>query len=458
MEMRAAGEAGAIWFGIPGIQGMQICPPMNYRPSRGLIFCLTPLLAIGVTGAWAWSRATDSSLAERMEGDFVALAAKAREPREKAPEESAASRRAMREGCAALKEKILREHPGLRIEEKPVPDEVNAFLQLYKLSGPEESRLKIGEALRAVLDPQATWDLAKAKAALAEEADFVALAEKIGAMKERSSSHMPENYTGFIGARTAKEMSDVLVLKARIAAEEGDEAEALRLIGATRNLGADFREIEKRNLLAETVAILMDLSAVASSFQQLLPSLGPDANLAQWKAALATDRYTPADFADAMRGEWNTMSEFYLYPAILRQKPADGEALARFHAANFETLVNQLPKATWQEFAENGCHSLLDGVDGFSGKSREIAEDFYIGTPAWHKGYMRAASTMAIHEAALDLLILEQKGETLGAESVARLKPDPVSGKGYHFDPATRTLSPPEEAAAAEVKPVKLPW
>ncbi len=430
---------------------------MSYRPSRGLIFCLTPLLAIGVTGAWAWSRANDSSLSKRMGGDFAELATKAREPHEETPEESAASRKAMREGCAALKEKMLQEHPGLRSAKKEVRDEDNAFLQLYKLSGPEETRPKIGEALRSILNSNATWDLAKAKAALAEEADFVALAEKIGAMKESSSSHMPEEYVGFIGARSGKEMSDVLGLKARIAAEEGDETEALRLIGAARNLGAQYRAIEERNLLTETVAVLLDLNAATSSFEHLLPSLGPDADLAQWKAALATDRYTPADFAEVLRGEWNT-SEFFLYPAILRQKPADGEALARLHAANFEKLVNEFPVASWQELSSSGFSSLLDGVDGLSDKSREMAEECAIGAPAWLKGYTRAASVMAIHEAAIDLLIMEQKGETLGTESAARLKPDPVSGKGYHFDPATRTLSPPEEAAAADVKPVKLPW
>lgn len=431
---------------------------MKYRPSRSFVFCLVPLLALGVSGAWAWSRANESPLYERVEGDFITLATKKRERPEKAQEESAAERKAFREGAAALKEKMLLEHPGLRIEEKPVPDEANALFQFHKLSVAEDAKLKIGDALRNVLDSKTAWDIAKAKAALAEEADFVALAEKFGAMTERSSSNMPEDYIGFISARPAKEMSDVLVLKARIAAEEGDGAEALRLIETSRNLGAHFREIEERNLLAETVAILMDLGAVASSFEQLLPSLGPDTDLAPWKEALATKRYTPADFADAMRGEWNTTSEFFLYPAILRQKPADGEDLARLHAANFEKLVNELPTASWQEFAENGCHSLLEGMDGFSGKSREIAESFYIGTPSWHKGYMRAASVMAIHEAALDLLILQQNGESLAAASVAKLKVDPVSGKPYRFDPATRTLSPPEEIAASQVKAVKLPW
>ncbi|WP_035608634.1 hypothetical protein [Haloferula sp. BvORR071] len=433
---------------------------MSYRPSRGLVLCLAPLLAIGGTGAWAWSKTSQSALHEHAAGDFMALASKRREGGEERKEDSPAARKAMREGCAALKAKMLEEYPGLRIEQKPVPDEVNAFLQFYKISCmPQGSRPTMSDSLRALLDANSPWDLEKVKAALAEDPEFVALAEKIAAMHDRSSSHMPEDYVGFIAARTAKEMSDVLVLKARVAAEEGNEVEALRLVSAIRNLGADFREIEERNLLTETVAILVDLNALKSSFQHLLPSLGPDIDLAQWKEAFATTKgYTPADFADVRRGEWSTTSEFFLYPAILRQKPADGEALARFDAASYEKLVNELPGTSWAEFAKKGSLSFLGEMDGFSSKSREIAEAFATGNSEWNKGYMRAVSLMAIQQAALDLLILEQNGEALGMESASKLKPDPVSGKSYRFDPVTRTLSPPEEIAESKVESVKLPW
>lgn len=358
-----------------------------------------------------------------------------------------------------MKEKMLGEFPGLRIEKKPVPDEANAFLLLHQLGKmPEESRPKISESLRALIEGKEPWDLEKAKAGLAESGELLALAEKIAAMPERSSTGMPEDYNGFVAARPAKELFDLLLLKGRIAAEEGDGAEALRLITATGNLSAHFREIEERTLLSETVAILTDLSRMNSSFEHLLPGLGPGVDLAQWKESFATHAYTPGDFASVMRGEWNITSEFFLYPAILRQKPSDGEELARLHAANFERLANELPGTSWQKFAQDGCQSLLDGMDGFSGKSAEMAATFSVGNAAWNKGYMRAASVMAIHQAALDLLILEQNGETLTPQSIARLNPDPVSGKAYRFDPATRTLLPPEEIVVSNVKPVKLPW
>ena len=420
---------------------------------------MVPMLASVAGGAWAWNKANDVPLRERAEGDLVALVKKKRDPAGEGQEDTPAARKAMREGCAAMKEKMLQEYPGLRIEEKPVPDEENAFLQLYELSGvPGAQAPVVGEKLREFLDGKAEWDSAKVQEALAEEAELVALAEKIGAMPKRSSSNMPEDYNGFVNARTAKYLGDILMMKGRLAAETGDPEECLRVATAARNLASHFHEIEQPNLLCETVTILVDLNVTAASFEHLLPALGPEANLAKWKEALIPRGYTPADFAHVMRGEWNAISEFYLYPAILREKPADGEALARQHAANFERLVTELPQMSWAEFAEKGVSSLGEGMSGFSEKGQEMAEAFLVGNAAWGKGYMRSASVIALHEAALDLMILEQGGETLAADSVARLKTDPVSGLSYRFDPATRTLSAPEVIEAANVKPVKLPW
>jgi len=410
------------------------------------------------SGCLAWNKANDVPLNERAKGDFLALVKKKRDPLSEGQEDTPAARRALREGCAAMKEKMLVEYPGLRIEEKPVPDEDNAFLQLHKLAGLHRRGPAIGENLQQFLSGKAEWDSAKVQAALAEEAELVALAEKIGAMTERSSSNMPEDYDGFISARTAKSLADILMLKARLASESQDPQEVLRLVAATRNMASHFREIESRTLLGETVTIVVDLNAAAASFEHLLPALGPEADLAAWKETLLPRGYTPADYAHVMRGEWNITAEFFLYPEVLRQKLPDAEELARVHAGNFETLVNTLPGMSWKQFEEEGCTPLSEGLSEFSGKSGQIAEALLVGSQVWGKGYMRAVSVFALHEAALDLMILEQGGEALAVDSVNTLKPDPVSGKSFRFDPATRTLSAPEEIEAANVKPVRLPW
>lgn len=432
---------------------------MNYRPSRGFVVCMVPMLASVAGGAWAWNKATDVPLRERAQGDFVALVKKKREVLSEGREDSPAARKAMREGCAAMKEKMLLEHPGLQVEAKPVPAEENAFLELYKLAAYPKGTGPDFEALRVLLDDsELAWDPERVKAALAANADWVERAEKIAAMTRRSSTDMPADYNGFFSARASKALGDTLMLKARLAADAGDAGEVLRLVGGVRNLGSHLHEVEQPTLLGETVRVLVDLSMIHRTFDHLLPELGPETDLTPWKSALASSGYTPADFAHVMRGEWHTTAEHYLYPAILRQKPSDGEALARVHAANFEEFVGDLQGMSWQEFASEGCEHLMSDLSGLSAQSREIAEAFQVGARAWNKGYLRAVSVTALHEAAIDLMILEQQGETLAAESVAKLKTDPVSGLGYRFDPATRTLSVPEVIEAANVKPVKLPW
>lgn len=434
---------------------------MKYRPSRGLVLCLTPLLATATAGAWAWNKANDAPLRERAGGDFVNLLKRDNSgaPHSMGTEEWEKLQKASRAECRTIVAKLRADFPSLQIEPKPVPAEENAFLQLHLLSGPPIGNgPRIGRSLQEILASHAEWNAEAVKAALAEHAEVVAKVEHIAALESRSSSEMPESYNGFVGARAAKTCADILLLKARLAAEAKDEAEALRLVAATRNLARHFREIEEPTLLAETVAILIDLSVANCAFEHLLPKLGRDADLPQWKQALGTRGYTPADFAQVMRGEWNVVAEFYLAPVVLKQAPSDGDELMQIHASNFAALVAALPGMSWGEFTKQRCEPLQEGFSHLSEQSRGIAKEFFIGCKAWTKGYVRAASVLASHQAALNLMMLEKAGENLDGASVEKIMVEPVSGTRFSYDPKSRTLSPPESMKEFEVGAVKLPW
>ena len=432
---------------------------MRYRPSRGLVFCLAPLLATGGTAAWAWSKANDAPLEARAKGDFFDLLKRKKPPlwNYDAAEWNALAK-SMRPEAVAAKRKLLGEFPALAMESKPVPEAENGFLMLHKFSGfPLGRGPMVGPNLRGFLEGRTEWNAEAAKAALAEHPVEVARVEEIAAMPTRSSSGMPDDYIGFIGARTGKFCADVLLLKARLAAEAKDETEALRLVAATRNLVRHYREIEQPSLLTETVAILIDLSVTDCAFKHLLPDLGPAADLSRWKEALVTRGYTPADFAHIMRGEWNIIAEFYLIPLVLQHKPSDGEKLLSVYSNNFDSLVNALPGMSWDEFSGGGCGSLQEGFSDLSDKSREIADLMSIGCEAWTKGYTRAASKLAMHQAAMDLMILEKSGEKLEATTVEKIIVEPISGTRFAFNPGTRILSAPERMQEFQVGEVKLP-
>lgn len=364
----------------------------------------------------------------------------------------------VRQETLELKERMLEEFPGLRVEPRPVPDERNGFLALHLLRGSSYQAPVVESGLARMIEGSAPWDSAAVKAGLEAHADVVAEYERIAAMEERSSANMPPDYSGFISARVAKRGADLLLAKARLAAEEGDEEETLRLVAAAQNLASHFREVEAASLLAETVVILIDLSVQSTAFEHLLPALGDGSDPARWKSVIFQRGYDSMNFAEMLRGEWHTTTEFMLFPILMNpgnpDSPPDLEELARAYSSVFHDVVSGLPGLDLRELLDApAAFELAPGrFPELSGKSRELLEVLGVGSSAWAKGYVRAASTIARNEAALDLLIRERKGSA-GEPGI-----DPFSGQPLVFDPDERTLSVPAATAELEIKPLKLPW
>src|SRR5690606_30626011 len=100
----------------------------------------------------------------------------------------------------------------------------------------------------------------------------------IASLEKRSSTDLPSSSAGFISARTAKVAGELLLAKARLASESGEEEAAFRFAALARNLAAHSSEVESRTLLMETVGILMDLKLQQTVLGTLLPNLGPSAD------------------------------------------------------------------------------------------------------------------------------------------------------------------------------------
>ncbi|BCU78846.1 hypothetical protein llg_35610 [Luteolibacter sp. LG18] len=422
---------------------------------------MVPMLATGAAGAWAWNKATSVPNEIRAKQDFFKAVAYKKPWTYDMPDEVV--REQTRQATEEMLAKLYAEFPAMKGESHPVPDDENGFLLLHQLSGaPHRTGPPVSPELRKLLnDPSIPWDAAQAKRLLEENAEVVARIERIAALKTRSSDRMPRDYGGFIGARAAKTSADILLMKARLAAEAKDEPEVLRLINATQNLGSHFREVETPNLLGETVTILIDLSVRHAVFDSLLPAFGRDADLPKWKTALVHRSYGPAPFAKVMRGEWETTARYYLLPGILRPKhpdnPPDAEALARYQTSCFNTMITRMSGLGMAEFLTDPGLGEPRG-EHLSKRSREILNMLWIGSRAWAKGYVRAASTLDQYQAALELLESEKQGATLASGPLAGATRDPLGGEPYLFDAATRTVSGPPAALKAEVKPIRLPW
>jgi len=437
---------------------------MKYRPSTPFIICLVPMLAVAGTAGWAWSKVNSVPAHKRADMSFFdALRYRENDRRifeEPTPEQLAA----VRPQVIELKQKMLAEFPDLAITGQPVPDEENGFLLFYELTqgsgrAPGET-MPVTPELRNFLNPAAAWDPVAIRAALEANGDLIAKIEHIAALPKRSSANMPADYNGFISARDMKVCSDILLMKARLAADAKDETEALRLVTANFHLASHCDQAEAVSLLGVTVGILIDLQVEDAILTKLLPALGRDADLPRWRAALTSRPPSTVDrFSNVLRGDWHATGVHLLFPTVLAMKdrPEDYEELIRAYTSQFDSFSKMI---------QGQNHAILLNLPAMpspkvtlSSKSREILEMFNIGNTAWGKGYARASSIRARNLAALDLLVLEKSGTALTAESVSTVTPEPLSGEAFVYDPATRTISaPPAIAEEAGVIPLALPW
>lgn len=415
------------------------------------------LATAGACGFWIWSRLR-SVPAHKLWSVASFNALFLPPERKDFPFPTEKDRARNREATEALIQKIWDEYPELKTENHPVPDAENGFLQFYLFAQEQDTtKSPTVKELQKFLSEN-HWDPDEAKRLLNQNTESVARIEAIAALDRRSTANMPKDYNGFISARYMKYAADLLMLKARLAAEAHDEPEALRLTKAALNLGTHLRQVEAPNLLGETVVVLVDLSVAKATFQHVLPALGRDANLAQWKAVLSLRSYGPGNFSELMRGEWENMMRYYLFPILVdrsnRNRPKDADDLAHVISFHYYAFITRLRGMTLVEMRKDPGIAVPGDLKKMSAKSREIYDIFMVGTRAWSKGYQRASVKMALYQAAFDLLILEKEGAKLTPESTENVNRDPLAEKPFDFDPVTRTLT----TTTSDIEPLKLPF
>lgn len=410
--------------------------------------CMALAGLCAAVGVFAWTRANAMSDGDRIKLGFWGIFKASEKKREILPKLTPEQRAAMRDKVQSKVDEIVSRHPELEIRMKPVLAEHNGFLLLYELSRPYRDQDSAASLrMEAAKDAAEPWDPVKARAALQAEAALMVQVEAIAALTTRSSSGMPEDYSGFISARSAKYFADLLLLQARLAAEDGDEAEALRLVSVIMKLAEHYSGVEESTLMCETVAILIEGMACETAYEKLIPAIGGKADLALWRKAMAPQRpLTVGRFADVLRAEWNVSAKYFLLPMILddrrKDRPKDRESLIGvFSELGVARIVNARASSLQGLLSPQDPTSL--GLAKLSKDSREIVQIFYIAANTWGRGFVRAAVIQQQYQAALDLMILEKSGRALSADSTKEVPPNPLDGLPFAFDPGTRVLSTP---------------
>jgi hypothetical protein len=253
-----------------------------------------------------------------------------------------------------LYKRVLERFPELAVEDKNVPPERNGFLKWLEFAerfeeGATKGSKGIGlpEGLVEHVGGRGPWDAAAAKAWLAQEKALVDEIRAIGLMPEQSIEGIDVDRWAFMPARLAKSAAEVLLLDARLAAEEGNVAGALESVRAANGLTAHFGNVETPTLLAVTVQILVQLTVQNYVLAEVMPALpAGQMDPAAWQAAVNPVVVPPGEFGRIMKGEWNVMTRQYLLPMLCDQEdpkyPRDPEALIDFQAGYFANKVVSL--------------------------------------------------------------------------------------------------------------------
>ena len=290
------------------------------------------------------------------------------------------------------------------------------------------------------------------RAWLASEKPLMDEIRTIGLMPEQSIEGIDIHRWAFIPARTYKSCADALLMEARLAAEEGDAARAMESVRAANGIASHLGNVETPSLLAVTVQILVQLQTQKYAFSEIMPAL-PAGQLdpAAWEKALNPTVSPPGEFARIMKGEWNVTAREYLLPMLADMDdpkyPPDPEALLDFFSGGFLDIVREHEGRPQSDLPSIQVSSVFPDNSHLSRQSRQLTEMLFVGARAWRKGWDRAQSVTAMTQAAFAIM----KGQPAPN--------DPIYGQPYLWDPATRTLSPPNTEVFKELdlKPITVP-
>ena len=355
-------------------------------------------------------------------------------------------------------QKLLLRYPELAVTLKSIPDAQNGFLKWLDLA--DKIKATNSESISKITFPKeiddffaqkAAWNPTAAKDWITQNQSLVDQIHAIGLLPEHSVNGIPLDRLGPIPGRFAKNCGDILMLEARLAADQGNQAAALESIRSARGLADHFSEIETPDLLAATVKILIQLDLESRVLSEILPALPPgQVDLAAWENALRPTVSTPAEFAKLMKGEWHAGTRQFILPMLMDAgeplaPPDSGELLDHLAQGSLD-IVRTYETANLRDLSTLGLPPTAD-TSPLSRNSRQIVETLGMGREAWLQGWKRAQSASAMTQAAFAIM----KGQAIPQ--------DPIYGLDYQWDPATRVLSMPAGKSfdGLQIKPIKVP-
>jgi len=350
-------------------------------------------------------------------------------------------------------EAALEKYPDMKPDYRDVPDERNGYLRILEIVHGWDATI-VPEDLRAMLRPGGEWDAEKLHQWHRQHGELIREVLEIADLEDRSAKGIPfdrifqrESKNGF------GDLGLLLPGLARMAAEEGDDAGALRHLAANLRIGRHLTGTEAPSVLAKVLDETLRSKSEQAFFDHHLGRIsGTPEALRQWRDAL----YPPQDRAEEMqrvcKGEWNYMMRCHLAPHITGEMRFEGpefevrdpEAFTAAYTRVYQHWMADLAAQDAGRFIVSGWNTKPVGGQLDKATAMMLEETF-----KGMEGIMTALGTTTTRtvrgSAALAVLLGEE------------MPVDPVSGTPYVWDPVARTVSHPSDDDAEEITHVPAP-
>jgi len=375
----------------------------------------------------------------------------------KDPDDQAEFRRLI-ELAKDWQKRLLTRYPELANRYNDVPDERNALKKLVELAKryrlredlsntaamnfPDEFKKQLFKG--KPLDAQAAKTWLDTNRALIEEV------RAIGLMPERSTKDCFDFPDYQLTTHVLiPRLSNMLLLDARLAADQGDVQGALKSIQAANGLAGHLVDADAPNLIMTMVGYSQRKSVRDAVLGSILPALpASQVDLTAFENALSPGIEKPAAWAKTIRAEWNLGASDYLLPPLASlsepMAPRDPDLLVETYTRCMANIVRNNDNLSFSEL-QNQPEPAMD-ASHLSLRSRSLigSVDFSRLRENWEIGQAQAGLT----KAAFAIL----RGETIPN--------DPIHGRPYIWNPSTRQLLLPTGdpfSGSNKVKPLILP-
>lgn len=359
-------------------------------------------------------------------------------------------------------EAFFTRNPKLRPQWREVPDEENGLLQAIKLV--EDGKILDPAVKYPLIEllSEESWDPDAAATHLKQNHKLIDEIRQIGRMADRSISFEPVkdlHMGSAINARGFKAMADLLALSMKDQLHQSDVAGALDDFTAINTLAGHLADHEAPSLLHATIAILMRISA-QNVLRNTLPKLPHETDLSGFLQILENESAHHEFIARLLRGEAVSTASFsfnvaaspdhnnpiWNYTALI-----DAYAERMLEAAEFSEKTSPLSSANLITLDR----ILSDWPAGLSKPARDHLQLINFGSHGWMRGYYRT-TYLTIHTlSALQLHEIERTTGSITSRNDPRLRTlanEPFTGLSFHFNPASRQLTP-DPASALDNEP-----